>query len=67
MERIILNADPKMVYTNGKVAGSTVFLAVGESAENYEQVMEDVIVSMLENQPTAEDYQSALAELGVKV
>ena len=37
-ERILLVADEGYVYANGEVYGSTIYLAEGESAENFRQI-----------------------------
>ena len=59
-----------MVYTDGKTYGIEVFLAVGDSADNWYEITEAEAEARqadipTEDEATAEDYQSALREMGV--
>lgn len=72
MERTVLYANEGMVLTNGVAFGKVIFLAEGESAESYTEITEAESIQMVEsgkigNEATEADYQSALAEFGVKL
>lgn len=72
MERTVLYASEGMILTNGVTFGKVIYLADGESAESYTEITEAEFLQMVENgkignEATEADYQSALAEFGVKV
>ena len=70
-ERITLIADEGYVYTDGKIYGTTIYLAKGVNADNFKQITREEYEQMLNADEselaTEEDYQNALRELGVKI
>jgi len=64
MERVILTASDGMVYTDGVSGGKVVYLAEGKTADGWYEVSEQAYLQMAE-QADAEDYEAALAKLGV--
>ena len=76
MSRVKLTATDGMVLTNGKVYGRVVYLGVGDSPDNWYEITDEEYAEILASQDVSmddpnradeEDYQSALAEFGVKV
>lgn len=72
MDRIVLTASAGMVYTDGISGGHVVYLAEGETADGWYEIPEADFIAAFETgatigEATAMDYQSALAEFGVKV
>jgi len=72
MDRIVLTASDGMVYTDGVNGGKIVYLAEGETADGWYEIPEAEFIASIESgatigEATAEDYQTALAEFGVKV
>lgn len=73
-ERVILTADPGMVYTDGTHFGQTIYLAEGADPNAYHQITEAEYNAIMESEPTegdpneagVADYQAALARLGVE-
>ena len=70
-ERIILTADEGYIYTNGKVYGSTIYLANDENADGFYQITREEYTAIIEAESdenaTEEDYQNALKEMGVDI
>ena len=66
MEQTILRAEEGMVYTNGEAYVKTVILPKNVDSSVWVLVSEEDIPNE-ENMATAEDYQKALAEMGVKL
>ncbi len=72
MERIVLYADEGMVLTDGEIFGKVIYLAEGKSADSFTQITEEEYLRFFESgvpvgQATEQDYQTALAEFGVKL
>lgn len=70
--RVVLIAAEGMIYTNGDAFGKTVYLAEGENADGWYEIPEAEFNDAFENgteigEATIADYQSALAEFGVKL
>ena len=69
-ERILLVADEGYVYTNGEVYGSTIYLAEGESADNFRQISrEEYEAELLMENESAENedlIEAAKIILGVE-
>ena len=64
-KRTVLYADPGMVYTDGTDYGRVVWLAEGTDPADFCQIpLTDAI--MENEQAEAEDYEAALARLGVE-
>ena len=49
-QRIVIYADEGKVLTNGEVYGTAIFLAEGESADNYREITEAEYGETRENQ-----------------
>ena len=66
-ERVVLTADPGMVYTNGADYGRVVYLAEGADPDAYHQITEAEYEASLESDlAEVADYEAALARLGVE-
>ncbi len=66
MERIIMTATEGHILTNGEVYGRTIYLAEGETGEGFYEITDAEYEVLQEaEEATAEDYQAALARLGV--
>jgi hypothetical protein len=64
----VLIAKDGFVYSNGKTYSNIIRLGVNDSADNWYEVPEEevqIVDEQQENTATEEDYQNALAELGV--
>ncbi len=48
--RTILYADDNKVLTNGRVYGTQIFLADGESAENYHEITKEEYEEILKSE-----------------
>ena len=70
MERVTLTADPGMVLTNGTDYGRVIYLAEGADPAAYHQITEAEYEAIMESEPAdapaPEDYEAALARLGVE-
>lgn len=74
MNRVILTADPGMVYTNGIDYGRVIYLAEGADPNAYHQITEAEYNAIMESEPSegdpneagVDDYRAALARLGVE-
>lgn len=67
MERIVLTADEGMVLTNGTDYGKEIWLAEGADPSVYYQITEAEYNAIIESeQAEGEDYEAALARLGVE-
>ena len=67
-KRIVLYADPGMVYTDGTHYGLVIYLAEGADPAAYYQITEAEYNARMEGEPNeagVADYQAALARLGV--
>jgi len=64
MDRVVLTASEGMYYTDGHDGGKVVYLAEGKTADGWYEVSEQAYLQMAE-QADAEDYEAALAKLGV--
>ena len=70
MEKQILIADAGMVLTDGEVYGTHISLGIDRDPSEFYQITQaeyEEILNTEEEPVTEEDYQSALAEFGVKV
>jgi hypothetical protein len=47
-ERITLNANKGMIFTDGSTYGKTIYLSKGVSAENYYEITEEEYAKILE-------------------
>ena len=66
MERIIMTATEGHILTNGEVYGRTIYLAEGETGEDFYEITDAEYEALQESEEaTPEDYQAALARLGV--
>ena len=68
--RIKLIASDGMMLTNGEIIGKEVFLGTGDSVDNWHEITEaeaEKLMAEEDEEATAEDYQTALAEMGVEV
>ena len=66
----VLTADNGMKLTNGSSFGSVVYLGVHDSEDNWHEITEaeaEKLMAEEDEEATAEDYETALAEMGVKV
>lgn len=66
----VLTADNGMKLTNGSSFGSVVCLGVHDSEDNWHEITEaeaEKLMAVEDEEPTAEDYETALAEMGVEV
>jgi hypothetical protein len=68
IENNILTADIGMVLTNGNTFGHTVYLGVGDNADNWHEITEEEAERLQNTETPTEteaDYISALEDLGV--
>ena len=66
----VLTADVGMKLTNGSAFGSVVCLGVHDSESNWHEITEAEAEKLMveeDEEATAEDYQTVLAEMGVDV
>ena len=66
----VLTADNGMKLTNGSSFGSVVCLGVHDNESNWHEITEaeaEKLMAEEDEEATAEDYQTALAEMGVEV
>lgn len=67
----VLTADDGMKLTNGTSFGSVVYLGANDSESNWYEITEAEAEKLMEGEndeeATAEDYEAALAEMGVEV
>lgn len=66
----VLTAENGMKLTNGSSFGSVVCLGVNDSEDNWHEITEaeaEKLMAEEDEEATAEDYQTALAEMGVEV
>ena len=62
-----LIADEGMTLTNGEAFGKTVWLANGDDGAGWHEVTDEEAAVMMRDleEATDEDYQAAMAEMGV--
>lgn len=66
----VLTADNGMKLTNGSSFGSVVCLGVYDSPDNWYEITEaeaEQLMAVEDEEATSDDYEAALAEMGVKV
>lgn len=67
----VLTAENGMKLTNGTSFGSVVCLGVNDSESNWHEITEAEAEKLMavedDEEATEEDYQTALAEMGVEV
>lgn len=64
--RKVIEATEGHVLTDGNIFGITIYLAEGETGENfYEITLEEYNEIKESEEATVEDYQAALSRLGV--
>lgn len=68
MERVILTATDGHILTNGEVFGRTIYLAEGESGDDFHEIT-DAEYEVLQEAEEADvdDYKNALSRLGVNI
>lgn len=72
MVRKVIEATEGHILTNGEIYGSIIYLAEGESGEEFHEITVEEYNNLMESgidsgEATAEDYQAALQKLGVKI
>lgn len=68
MERVILEASPGMVLTDGFIYGERITLGKERNASEFHEITRAEYESLVESEEATEaDYQSALSEFGVKI
>lgn len=66
--RKVIEATEGHILTNGEVYGRTIYLAEGETGENFYEITDAEYEALQESEEaTAEDYQAALSKLGVNI
>ena len=66
--RKVIEASEGHILTNGEVYGRTIYLAEGESGEDFYEITDEKYNEIQEaEEATSEDYQAALSRLGVNV
>lgn len=60
-----LTADDGMTLMNGKTCGKVVYLGIYDSPENWQEIPDEDVPDS--GEADAEDYTTALADLGVSV
>lgn len=68
MERVILTATDGHILTNGEIFGRTIYLAAGETGDDFREITDAEYEALQEaEEATVEDYQAALSRLGVNI
>ena len=68
MGRVILEASPGMVLTDGVLYGERITLGEERSASDFHEITRAEYEAIVESEEATEaDYQAALAEFGVKI
>lgn len=66
--RKVIKATEGHVLTDGEIYGSTIYLAEGESGEDFYEITDAEYEALQEaEEATADDYQAALYRLGVSI
>lgn len=66
--RKVIEATEGRILTNGEVFGRTIYLAKGDSGDDFYEITDEEYNSLQESEEaTAEDYQNALSRLGVNI
>ena len=66
--RKVIEASEGHILTNGEVFGRIIYLAEGESGEDFYEITDEEYNALQEaEEATAEDYQAALRSLGVNI
>ena len=66
--RKVIEATEGHILTNGEVFGRTIYLAEGENGDDFYEITDEEYNEIQESEEaTAEDYQSALRQLGVSI
>lgn len=58
-KRIVLYADKDKVLTNGEIYGAQIFLAEGESPDDYREITQKEYQSILDGEGARQDEQLA--------
>ena len=68
MERVILEASPGMVLTDGVLYGERITLGEDRSASEFHEITRAEYEAIVESEEATEkDYQDALTKFGVKI
>lgn len=66
--RKVIEATEGHILTNGEVYGRTIYLAEGETGEDFREITDEEYNEIqASEEATAEDYQAALSRLGVSI
>jgi hypothetical protein len=66
--RKIIEATEGHILTNGEIFGNTIYLAEGETGDDFHEITDAEYEALQEaEEATADDYQAALSRLGVNI
>lgn len=66
--RKVIQATEGHILTNGEVYGRTIYLAEGETGDDFREITDEEYNEIQESEEaTAEDYHAALSRMGVKI